>query len=266
MTPVLRSEGLSVKFGGLQALDHVDLEVRPGQLVGLIGPNGAGKTTFVDALTGFVTSTGSVFLEGRDISRLAPHARAAAGLGRTWQTIEVFEDLSVRENITVATPSPGLGENLRALFRSQARLDPIVEESLELVELEWAADMMPADLTQSQHTLVGVARSIAMKPHVLCLDEPAAGLDANESVGLGRTLRRLVDAGTPMLLIDHDIGLVLSICDFIYVLEFGRLIAAGPPEVVRDDPAVIEAYLGGAALDEPGFVPASLAEGEGAGS
>jgi branched-chain amino acid transport system ATP-binding protein len=255
VTAVLRTEGLSVRFGGLQAVDNVDLEVHQGQLVGLIGPNGAGKTTFVDAITGFVPSTGSVFLKGHDISALAPHARAMAGLSRTWQTIEIFDDLSVRENITVATPSPGLGANLRELFLSRPVRDPAVDRSLALVDLEWAVDVMPADLTQSQHTLVGVARAIAMKPTLLCLDEPAAGLDASESVELGRTLRRLVDGGMPMLLIDHDIGLVLSICDYIYVLEFGRLIAAGTPEEVRDAPEVIEAYLGSATIDEDGFTP-----------
>jgi branched-chain amino acid transport system ATP-binding protein len=248
-TATLAATGLSVRFGGVHALDGVDLEVRPGQLVGLIGPNGAGKTTFVDAITGFVPSTGHVELDGRDLTALPPHARAAAGLSRTWQTIEIVADLTVGENLAVATRSPGLVQTDRDLLRTGARTDPKVEESLELVELGWAADLMPSDLTQSQHTLVGVARSIAMGPRVLCLDEPAAGLDAAESAELGRTLRRLVDGGTPMLLIDHDVGLVLSICDFIYVLEFGQLIAAGTPEAIRTDSTVVQAYLGQAAAD-----------------
>jgi len=227
-TPVLDVHGLSVAFGGVHALENVDLEVGEGELVGLIGPNGAGKTTLIDAVTGFASSTGRVELDGQDIGSLPAYQRARRGLARTWQNTDLFDDLEVGENVAVASGGASA-------------------DALELVDLGWAAEAMPDQLSEGARKLVGVARALAGNPRLLCLDEPAAGLDARESEELGRCLRGLADAGQSTLLIDHDMGLVLGICDRVVVLEFGRVIADGAPETVRQDERVLAAYLGGGA-------------------
>jgi branched-chain amino acid transport system permease protein len=236
---VFRVAGLSVAFGGVHALSDVSLEVRDGELVGLIGPNGAGKTTLVDAASGFVASTGRVELGEADLGGLEPYERARRGLARTWQSTELFEDLDVRENLTVA-----------ASDRDGAAGHASAEQTLALVGMDWAGEAMPSQLSMGQRKLVGVARALAARPRLLCLDEPAAGLDTRESRELGACLRGLADRGQSMLLIEHDMGLVLGICDRVVVLEFGRVIADGPPEVVRADPRVIAAYLGESAASE----------------
>jgi branched-chain amino acid transport system ATP-binding protein len=249
VSAVLEAKAVSVRFGGVRALTDVDLDVGEGELVGLIGPNGAGKTTFVDAVTGFVPYAGHVGLDGRDLAGLSPNSRALRGLARTWQSSELFDDLTVRENLAVASRRPSLWQVARELFGTTAIDSGAVDDALELLELGWAADLMPDDLSQGQRKLVGVARAIVMQPRLLCLDEPAAGLDTGESEELGRQLRGLADRGHSMLLIDHDMGFVLSVCDRIYVLEFGKVIAAGRPDVVRKDQRVITAYLGSAAAE-----------------
>ncbi len=212
-----------MNFGGVRALVDVDLDVGEGQLVGLIGPNGAGKTTFIDAISGIVRSRGRVELDGRDLTSLPPHARARLGLTRTWQSIELFDDLTVLENLTVLAPR---------------QASTSAEELLGQFGLEQLGGAMPSEISQAQRKVVGLARALAAEPRVLCLDEPAAGLDVTESEALGVRLREIVDAGTAMLLVDHDMGLVLGISDHVVALEFGKVIAAGTPDEVRRDPQV----------------------------
>jgi branched-chain amino acid transport system ATP-binding protein len=247
MTPVLKTTGISVRFGGLLAVDEVDLDVADGQLVGLIGPNGAGKTTFIDAISGFVRYDGRVELDGADLTGQAPHVRARRGLARTWQSIELFDDLSIAENLLVASHRPSVWRTVRETVTPPSGDSGEIEPVLELLGLEATADRLPTELSQGQRKLAGIARALVARPRVVCLDEPAAGLDTRESEELGIRLRRLADEGQAMLLVDHDMGLVLGICDEVVVLEFGRVIARGAPDVVRSDPQVIGAYLGSAA-------------------
>jgi branched-chain amino acid transport system ATP-binding protein len=261
VTPVLTATGVSVSFGGVHAVVDVDLEVGEGGLVGLIGPNGAGKTTFIDAITGLVRARGRVELDGHDLTGLPPHVRARRGLVRTWQSIELFDDLTVRENLLVASHPSTTWEALRQTVSSGSERWPELEPLLDLLGLTELADELPGELPQGRRKLVGIARALAAKPRVVCLDEPAAGLDTRESAELGRRLRELVDHGQAMLLVDHDMGLVLGICDEIVVLEFGRVIARGPADTVRRDPRVIEAYLGSTASElAPAVLDAAAAE------
>jgi ABC-type branched-subunit amino acid transport system ATPase component/ABC-type branched-subunit amino acid transport system permease subunit len=227
--PVLSVRGVGVRYGGVVAVDDVSFEVQPGTIVGVIGPNGAGKTTLLDAISGFAPAMGRVALRGDDLNGRPPHERVRSGLARTFQHIELYDDLSVLENVVVGRAG---------------RSGPELARLLDVVDLTDVAHRPAGELSQGRRQLVSVARALASNPDVLLLDEPAAGLDTAESRWLGDRLRSIRDTGTAIVLIDHDMHLVLSLCDEIHVLVFGRLVASGPPDVITADANVAAAYLG----------------------
>jgi branched-chain amino acid transport system ATP-binding protein len=247
MTALLQVENVTVRFGGLVAVDGSTFAVEAGTVHGLIGPNGAGKTTFIDAITGFVKpSAGTVSFAGEDITALPPHDRARRGLSRTWQSLELFEDLSVADNLLVAAERPTWWSLLADLvhLNRKASLADRVDWALAHVGLASFRDAYPTDLSHGQRKLIGVARALAASPELVLLDEPAAGLDTHESQVLGSQLRALLSSGITVFLIDHDMALVLNVCDYLYVLDFGRIVAEGTPAEIRVNPAVVAAYLG----------------------
>jgi sulfate-transporting ATPase len=230
--PLLEVSNLTVRYGGVVAVDDVSFNVQQGQIVGLIGPNGAGKTTTIDALCGFHDYEGSVVFSGRDVGGSAPHRRAALGLSRTFQLAGVSDDLTVEENVQVGQQG--------AAGRDPETLKRILGE-LGLSDMR---DLQVSMLSQGQRQLVSVARALAGEPRLLLLDEPAAGLDSTESLWLAERLRGVRDTGVTILLVDHDMSLVLNLCDTINVLDFGALIATGSPDEIRANELVSTAYLG----------------------
>ncbi len=248
---VLEASGVTVRFGGHQALSDVSISVDAGQVVGLIGPNGAGKTTLFNAVCGVIAPTaGSVRLNGRDASKLATHKRARLGLGRTFQRLEVFSSLTVRDNVRAGleirqTWSRRGGSGPQYLAGG-ADLPPAAEVSLilERLGLSNLAEVSVGSLPTGQARLVELGRALAARPSVLLLDEPASGLDDTETQDFGALLIELAAAGLGILLVEHDVGLVMQVCSDIYVLDFGQVIAHGDPDTVRANEAVVAAYLG----------------------
>ncbi|MGC9537436.1 ABC transporter permease subunit [Streptomyces sp. UG1] len=243
----LRAEGLSVVFGATKALDNLTLDVRPGEVVGLIGPNGAGKTTAIDAVTGFVkTSSGRLHLGGKDLTGSSPRRRAEAGLGRSFQSLELFEDMTVLENLLVVSESRSWWSYVTNLFwAGKPQLNAAARAAVELLDLGEDLHRLPTELSYGRRRLVAIARAIAGEPSVLLLDEPAAGLSQHQSAELKHLLRHLAEErGMGVLLVEHDVDLVMSSCDRVVALVFGAEVAAGTPAEVRNDRRVVEAYLG----------------------
>lgn len=243
---LLTTSELSVHYSGVRALDGLDVSVERGGFVGLIGPNGAGKTTCIDALTGLTRSSGVIEFEGHTIDRFPPHRRAALGMVRTFQSLDLFEDLTISHNLHVAAEAESSWAVLRDLFGIRTHsAAAAVEAALEALDITAYAGLLPGELSHGHRKLVGVARALAAQPKLLLLDEPAAGLDSAESREFGQQMRRLVDdKGVSVLLIEHDTDLVFGFCDYVYVIDFGKLIAEGTPDQVRKNDRVIEAYLG----------------------
>mgnify|MGYP001161343705 FL=1 len=246
----LEVSDLGIRYGGVVAVDRVSLGVPGGSIVGLIGPNGGGKTSLINGVSGFAAATGGVEVDGRRIDADAPHVRTQHGLIRTWQSIELFDDLTVGENCQVAAEHGSFATALLDCVRpGRTAESDEVERALSLMGLSQLSHERPASLSRGLRNRVGVARALAGDPKVLLLDEPAAGLDTAETTAFGACLRDVAATGVGVLLVDHDMGLILDVCDFVYVLDFGRIIASGTPEEVRDDPIVIKAYLGGNARE-----------------
>jgi branched-chain amino acid transport system ATP-binding protein len=232
-------EGVSVRFGGVQALADVDLTVLPGEVHGLIGPNGAGKTTLFNVITGTQSpNSGAVTLDGRNITRCRPHIRARLGLARTFQRLEVCGSLTVRENVLLSA------EAQSGRIPDGMSLGAWVDHLLERVGIGAIADEFADAVPTGLARLVEVARALATSPAILLVDEPSAGLDAAETSALGRVLTELAERGMSVMLVEHDLSLVLGVCQRLTVLDYGEVIASGDPDDVRADPRVQAAYLG----------------------
>lgn len=244
-------EGLTKTFGGLAAVKEVSFRVRRHVIKAIIGPNGAGKTTLFDLLTGlYRPDSGRVIFEGREILGLAPHRVTALGIARTFQTVRIFPRMTVRENVMVGLhhrTRSGLFSSALRLPRARREESWMREESLtylDMVGLEMQSDNLAGSLPFGQQRLLEVARALATGPRLLLLDEPAAGLNDYETRELGEVIKRIRDAGVTVLLVEHDMGLVMSISEEVLVMDNGEIIAEGEPEEVRNNPRVIEAYLG----------------------
>jgi len=234
----LEAQGVTVRFEGVTALEEVDLAIESGDILGLIGPNGAGKTTLLNVISGFVEEeAGKVLLDSVDVTGWTAEARARAGLGRSFQAVRLFESLTVLENLETGALCRGGKRRREAADAARALL--------ERVDLDHVAGREARTLPAGDRRLIGVLRALATEPDFLLLDEPAAGLNESESDELVGAIRRIRDDfGCAVLIVDHDMRVIMPLCERIQVLNFGRTIALGNPDEIRADPAVVEAYLG----------------------
>ena len=239
MSAILSTQDIVVRFGVLQAVSQASIEVVEGRVTGLIGPNGAGKTTLFNVITGLQEPTaGKVFFDGKDITNKNPFKRARMGIARTFQKLEVFGSLSARENILVAA------EQRKTWYRTGFDPNQVCDEILEKVGLSDVSEFMVGTLPTGTARLVELARALASNPKVLLLDEPSSGLNEEETEEMASLLRKLVDEGLGVLLVEHDMSFVMGTCQFIHVLDFGTIIATGTPAEVQANAQVQAAYLG----------------------
>ena len=251
MTPVLELRGLSKHFGGLKAVEEVSFSMRSGELFGIIGPNGAGKTTVFNLITGTLRPTaGEVRFRGENLAGLKPDAVARRGIVRTFQATTIFREATVLENLRRAhllrmlhQPARLVASDKRDAAMSAA--EATAQEILELLQLERFARQRARELPYGSQKLLGVGLALATRPRLLLMDEPAAGLNPNETSALAKLFRALLERGIDIVLVEHDVRLVMAVCNRILVLNYGHAIALGEPDEVRVNPRVIEAYLGG---------------------
>ena len=250
---LLNISGVNKRFGGLQALTDVGIQIRPGQIVGLIGPNGAGKTTFFNVITGlYQPDSGSFELAGKPYSPSAPHAVAKAGIARTFQNIRLFGEMTALENVMVGRHVRTRQGVFGAIFRhkaarvEEAAIRARAQELLDFVGIGQFGSRTAKFLSYGDQRRLEIARALATDPQLLALDEPAAGMNATEKLALRELLVKIKNGGKTVLLIEHDVKLMMGLCDRITVLEYGKRIAEGAPSEIQKDPAVIAAYLGGA--------------------
>ena len=237
--PVLSVEDVTVRFGGVQAVSSANITAYAGHITGLIGPNGAGKTTTFNVITGLEKPTaGRIVLSGRDVSGLSPYRRARLGMARTFQRLEVFGSLTARENVLAAA------EFRRSWSRDKSDPRQVTDEILDLVGITHIAELRVESLPTGLARLVELGRALATRPRLLLLDEPGSGLDSTETEALGDLLLELAAGGMAILLVEHDVDLVMRICDRIHVLDFGKIISVGTTAEVQADPVVQAAYLG----------------------